>query len=115
MGTSCGQLEQDLKKIIDWTANHDVRKTVLISYEAYRALAEKAYQLSSPANHHKVAFITAHNYNGKAVLMSDEDYRSLKEMAYQLRSPANVQYLRQAFSDFKNNKKHFQKRALIEE
>lgn len=74
MDTSYSQLRQNLKKMIDWTADN-----------------------------HEPAFITSHKER-KAVLISYEDYCSLEETAYLLKSPENAKRLLQAVSDVTNSK-----------
>jgi antitoxin YefM len=72
--TSYSELRQNLKKMIDWSADH-----------------------------HEPTFITFHKER-KAVLMSYDDYCALEETAYLLRSPANAKRLLQAFVDSQNGK-----------
>ncbi len=76
MDTSYSELRQNLKKMIDWTANN-----------------------------HEPAFITSHKQR-KAVLLSYEDYRSLEETAYLLNSPANAKRLLNAVADLEHRNQY---------
>ena len=81
------------------------------SYSHLRQNLKKV--IDESANSHEPTFITSHNKR-KAVLISYEDYTSLEETAYLLRSPANANRLLSAVANVQHNSDQLEIHDLIE-